>query len=377
MQSVPCPAGLAWTRLPRLSPQTVNQIVERAREQSAACGVEQSEGMTVWLRHAVNEHWIEAQAVIDAVNSQYVNRAVWRLVSSAEANAAAALNKIAAAVAGREEQDTDDVLLLRFIPSSSYNDAYCSVATTSVSAFSLPTLNRLPLVLARLVSDTLNTIAAQLLSFATPAELWGGSAYGWYDELQYEVKQAIAAGALHDPQAVIDANGGRSGFDYLSNDPVELVRDLRRYRMLFCQPPRWITKADRKIPVARLRARAHECALRYEHHPWVGFVERACAALDQYSLGKTAARRDGSYNEGEIPLGYGLAADSGSAAEEHVLSDLHDQMMNSGDIAAENFVLNDIPLGALGQRLAAVAAALGLLLLAQDADKSTSRRRLR
>lgn len=362
--------------MPKVPAALFAECVNGVRDRNAAFEVEHVEGVTAWLRHAVAESWIDAQEVIDAVAARYPNRAVWRVVNAAEINAAKMLNKIVAGIAGDDDEVESDFLLFRFLPSTSYHDAYCSVATTRVVGFCLHTVDRLPFVLARLVNDTLEAMSMALLAFATPCELWGGRALGWYEEIIDEVRRALRAGALRDTEAAIAALNGMHGFCHLYGNPVDLVRELNRYLPLVAEPPRWIGKRARHVPTKRLRARAHACCVESTNHPWALFVLRACDVMDQYAPKTVLQSEVHQLDEGEVPLSYGLAAFSGSKSEHYVLGDLHDQMMQTGDVAVENYPLRDIAVGELGKQLAPIAAALGLLMLANHTNQKLAARRV-
>lgn len=430
--AVPCrPAGrerieLAWSQPPRFAPEAWDGLFAATAETaSAAALAPRRHGIAVLLAWASAEGWIAETDLAAALDDPSPNGALHRLLARGLDALCAWLWTEATRVlpAGLSPPDNhawltfnlDDAITLSHSGAGRPDEDPASdpdpvlrldLASPWDYAFDL---NALPLPLARAVYDLFRQLADRLHVGILPPEVREG--YGLTSELSDTQARLETAGAAHDPARTLAwlRETGEDAFWGIT-DVAEAADLLVRLEQATAPNPPWMTPpgagedgdasgASNDKKRARIGSatgfqvwldgalgwlwtgRREQPAL--YRHPWGRVLRRAILALRRWSRrypvpGAVEADAESSLvagwdEDGEVPLEYGCGIGCGLPGEREALDGLRQQMMEAGELPCLRLRLRRDGLPALRRRLAGLAVAQGVLLLAEQVANRSAR----
>lgn len=369
-------ALLSWTLPPRLPADACADVERNFAELEVRYDAGERRAHAVWLRHLLDFGCCSIESLCEAFASPRPYLALQTLEIEAGQRLCEHLERIVAqhSLGGGAQwypNMTVDLMKVSDLP-----EPILLVELDEPYEFSIDSLHRVPVRLARLVYESLQLLSQTLLPCMLPHELWRDQARFHIEEAADQFEAIRRAGGRRDITRAAKFVARKRYTDYFSTEPEELRQQLEYFtNVLYMQPP-WMRELRTKRPIQharRLLQRLSQYEIEHGAHPWVEYARHISQTVLAHFKDEAAVcachRRvfrhlDQDFEEG-VPLFYSLVLSSQSPIEKEHLQSHVEGLMNHGEHAVERFHLAKMAKKQFREIVELRATALGLLARAQ------------
>lgn len=379
-RSVRSAAVLSWTLPPRLAGDACSGVERSFAETQVRYDAKERRAHAVWLRHLLNFGCCTIQDVCEAMDSDQPFLALHRVEARAGQRLCERLEEIIASHSLGGCAAWHPNVTVDLMRAQDSEEPTLVFELDLPYEFSVDSLHRVPLQLARLVYEGFLLISYTVLPCMLPHELWQDQARFQIEEAGDAFQEIRRAGGRCNLAGAAKYIEAHQLNDYFSTDPKELLGQLDYFTtVLYLRPP-WMRECDMKRPIEgarKLLKRLRQYEIERGSHPWADYarhVSRTVLSLysDEAALRRCAKRvqqhQDARFENG-VPLFYSLVLSSRTHIENEHLQSHADGLMNQGEHAIEYYELARLAKQQFREILELRAIGLGLLARAEAVNE--------